>query len=185
MSPLFRRAAAIAVVGVGGVAAVAAYAASRNDGVPSAKQQIVDKEAAARASAWRAPKSALSAPRADQVQPPRQAGIVDMHQGPFSGSEFAVRNMWQGPVGGRWLLVYAGGRRGSDGRVTRGGVRVYTEPIDPDDGADLTLLGEYDTKTPDALAVSAVKGGAASLRTDSGKSLTLSLTTGAFAGTGR
>jgi Galactose oxidase, central domain len=35
-----------------------------------------------------------------QPDPARQAGIDnDLHTGPFSAAEFAVRNLWQGPVG--------------------------------------------------------------------------------------
>src|SRR5436190_7181291 len=56
--------------------------------------------------AWAHPrlKPAPQAPP-HQPDPTRQAGIDNaMHQGPFSASEFTVRNMWQGPVGTDWVL---------------------------------------------------------------------------------
>lgn len=56
-----------------------------------------------------------------------------MHQGPFSGSTFLTRNVYQGPSGKSWLLAYAGAVRdpavrypdhGSDGR---GAIRLYIQ----------------------------------------------------------
>ncbi len=51
-----------------------------------------------------------------QAAPTLQAGIADMHQGPF-GSLFGVENFWQGPVGSKWELVYAGGKKSPEGKI--------------------------------------------------------------------
>jgi hypothetical protein len=98
-----------------------------------------------------------------------------MHQGPFPGSEFYVANFWQGPVGGRWLLVYAGGVRGGDGSVTRGGLRVYTEPVDPNVGSDLTYVGEYSAASMSPLRLVGVSGTVAALQDGNSRRLQFDL----------
>ena len=44
----------------------------------------------------------------------------------FTGASFRVSNFWQGPVGGKWLLVWAGVPLGADGSYSTGGIRVYS-----------------------------------------------------------
>src|SRR5437588_13133242 len=87
-------------------------------------QQEMD---AARAHAR--PKPTPQAPP-HQPDPARQAGIDnDMHQDPFSAAEFTVRNVWQGPVGTAWVLVYAGAAWDAAGGTVRGARRLYDEPV--------------------------------------------------------
>lgn len=59
----------------------------------------------------------------------RAAGINDaMRAGPFSPAQFAVRNLYQGPVGDSWYLVYAGAGTGPSGTgPATGGVRVLSQ----------------------------------------------------------
>jgi hypothetical protein len=59
----------------------------------------------------------------------RSAGITDtLRAGPFSPSQFTVRNLYQGPVGDSWYLVYAGAGVGPGGTgPATGGVRVLAQ----------------------------------------------------------
>lgn len=81
--------------------------------------------------------------QAPPVQPAatRQAGIVDLHQGPFAQSSFVVHNFWQGPVGSDWVLAYAGVTMNPDGTTDLGGIVLYTETINNQGGFDLHPLG--------------------------------------------
>jgi hypothetical protein len=133
--------------------------------LPPEKQQRLDADSAVRARARRAPK--VDAPPPAAPLPARRPGIVDMHQGPFAGAAFAVRNVWQGEVGGRWLLVYAGGPRGEDGWVAGGGLRVY-------DG-DLNELAELAAGRDALTIVRVTPRGVVKLRTDRGRRLSFDL----------
>jgi len=166
-------------VAAGTVVAVTAARADHAD--PNAdKVGVLAAEAAARAHAPRAPKTPASLP-APTPEPARIGGLVnDFHQGPFAGSSFQVNNFWSGPVSGRWLLVYAGGPHPNhDGDpVTQGGLRLYTEPIDPNTGNDLTEVGQY--LLPGAkgsVTIAAVHGTAADLRDEAGHQFTFDLAT--------
>jgi hypothetical protein len=105
-----------------------------------------------------------------------------MHQGPFPGSEFAVSNAWQGPVEGRWLLVYAGGPRDADGALTGGGVRVYTEPVDPNTGSEVTFVGEHPAPASAELTITDVRGHTMTLAQAGGGTVTFDLVTLAYVG---
>jgi hypothetical protein len=123
-----------------GAVMLTAVAADGN-GNQADKAAVAQREqqglAAARAQSGLHPKPRLSAKPdiPDAAAPVRTAGIVDMHQGPFSSSTFVVSNFWQGPVGSTWFLVYAG----ADGGSGTGAVRLYTESPD----MVLTYLGTY------------------------------------------
>jgi hypothetical protein len=150
----------------------------------SEKQRIVDDQAAQLAAANRAaaPKSQVARQRPAATRlPDRVSGLVDMHQGPFAGAEFCVANFWQGPVRGRSLLVYAGGVRTGDGSVPRGGLRLYTEPVDPNVGSDLTRVGEYAaTSSKGALRVVGVSGTVATLQDGDGRRFQFDLVSKSF-----
>ena len=170
---------AAAAVAAGTVIAVTAARADHAD--PNAdKAATLAAEAAARAHAPRSPKTPPS-PAAPTREPARSGGILnDFHQGPFPGSSFQVNNFWSGPVGGRWLLVYAGGPHpGQDGGpVTQGGLRLFTQPTDPNTGNDLTEVGQYllpGAKGP--VTITAVHGTTAHLRDEAGHQLTFDLVT--------
>jgi len=95
---------------------------------------------------------------------PWRSGIVDMQQGPFPAITLLVRNVYGGPVGDRWLLVYAGGVMvGSPPDMAAeqvGALRVYMQPPTPDtpsapenDG----FLGEFRPPNPTgALTITSV-----------------------------
>jgi hypothetical protein len=111
-----------------GVAAVAATASSNGSEMPASKVALAQREqnqiAAGRATAYLHPKLAPgSKPVIPSAAPPtRSPGIINMRQGPFPSTDFAVSNFWQGPIGSNWFLVYAG----SDASGA-GALRIYTE----------------------------------------------------------
>ncbi|HEV3380082.1 MAG TPA: hypothetical protein VG142_03800 [Trebonia sp.] len=64
------------------------------------------------------------------------AGILPVTDGgPFDSSQFVGTNAWNGPVGGRWEVVQAGGapadRALGAASPASAGLFVYTEPADP------------------------------------------------------
>jgi hypothetical protein len=64
----------------------------------------------------------------------RPSGIQVIHEGPLASVNMMVNNMWQGQVGGRWLLAYAGTWNKSPNTVAgdyEPAVILYTEPINP------------------------------------------------------
>jgi len=170
---------AAVVVAAGTVVAVTAAEADHAD-PNAAKAATLAAEAAARAHAPSPPKTPASPP-APTPEPARTGGILDdFHQGPFPASVFQVDNVWSGPVRGRWLLVYAGGPHldQDGGPVTLGGLRLYTEPIDPNAGSDLTEVGQYllpGAKGP--VTITAVHGTTAQMRDAAGDRFTLDLAT--------
>ncbi len=54
------------------------------------------------------PADACSARPAYQVEPTRQAGIIEDHAVPFPPSELMPVNQWQAEISGWWVHVYAG-----------------------------------------------------------------------------
>lgn len=65
------------------------------------------------------------------------SGIVPLQAGgPFDQSEFSGTNLWNGPVGGRWEVVQAGGTPAG-----RAGVFVYTRSQDPASGEAPRVTG--------------------------------------------
>jgi hypothetical protein len=57
-------------------------------------------------------------------------------EGPLSSLNMGVNNLWQGRVGNRWVLAYAGmWNKTSNGDTSAGAyepaVMLYTEPINP------------------------------------------------------
>jgi hypothetical protein len=159
----------------------AAQASPEAPPLPAAKAQLQAREQQemADARAHARPKVAGVRPAA-QAAPAREAGISEMHQGPFSGTVFAVRNFWQGPVGANWLLVYAGATRNADGSTAAGALRVYTEAPTPDGGFSIHLVGVFTAARGDALTISAANGTVLTLRSDMGATLTFNLATTSF-----
>ena len=170
---------AVFAVVAGTVVAVTAARADQAD-PNAAKAATLSAEAAARAHAPSPPKTP-SSPPTSTPEPARTGGILnDFHQGPFPASDFRVNNFWSGPVSGRWLLLYAGGPhpRTDGGPVTQGGLRLYTEPIDPNTGNELTEVGQY--LLPGArgsVTITATRGTTAILRDEVGHQLTFDLAT--------
>ena len=73
-------------------------------------------------------------------------GIVPLTAGgPFSPSRFLGTNLWNGPVGGRWEVVQAGGvpaaGRPADASAARAGLFVYTRSPDPASAAAPEITG--------------------------------------------
>ena len=99
--------------------------------LPIVKSRMLEAEAQARANAWIAPKTVPQMAITSDPIPPRVGGIVVMHQGPFSAGEFQVNNVWDGDIANKWIIVYAGGSTVDGAAVRTGGLRIYTEPFDP------------------------------------------------------
>jgi hypothetical protein len=116
-----------------------------------------------------------------QPAPTRQAGIVDLQQGPFLSSVFTVRNFWQGPVGSAWVLAYAGAQPKADGTAGQGGIVLYSETVNAVGGFDLHPLGTFlvPSASP-ALSITAVQGNLMIVRSENGPPLTFNLQTHQF-----
>jgi hypothetical protein len=80
------------------------------------------------------------------------AGILPLTSGgPFNASQFLGTNLWNGPVGGQWEVVQAGGvpvnRALGAASPTKAGLFVYTESADPSSTAAPAVVG---VRTPAA-----------------------------------
>jgi hypothetical protein len=119
--------------------------------------------------------------QAVQPAPTRQAGIVNMQQGPFLSSVFTVRNFWQGPVGSDWVLAYAGAKPSADSTASQGGIVLYTETVNQAGGFDMHPLGTFlaPAGSP-ALTITAVQGNLLTVRSEAGRTLSFNLQTHQF-----
>lgn len=142
--------AGLAVLTLGSVRLASGAATGSDDrtavavrGLPADKVSILEREQAELyATKLRAgAKAPLAGPPAREVQQPRVTGVTEMHQGPFSALDFLVNNFWQGRVGPRWSLAYAGTSR--DNGLPAAAVRLYAEPVDPNVGSHLTFVGVW------------------------------------------
>jgi hypothetical protein len=176
---------AVAAVVLGGGAALATQGPLPLPGpatsLPPAKAQEWERlqQEMVAARAHLRPKPASQAP-SHIPDPQRHAGIDDaMHQGPFSATDFTVRNFWQGPVGPNWVLVYAGAKRESAGSAAaQGALRLYNEPTDANGDYHLVPIGTYLAPgTASALTITAVHADVLSLRTAAGSTLSFNLQT--------
>lgn len=177
---LILAAIAVLVAGVG----TALAQSSATAGWPADKAQLYQHEQQALAQARLHPRpkvpSAGLAPAA-QPAPTRQAGIIAMRQGPFPATSFLVRNVWQGPIGSEWILVYAGAERNptSDAQPS-GALRLYTESADMHLSQIGTFLAPAGTGP---LTITGVTGDVLSARSDSGAMLSFDLQTHQFLAT--
>jgi hypothetical protein len=181
-----RRVQMIWLIGVATVvvASAAMTVASHAAGIyPEDKAARVQAEQAQRAAQQANPRPKPSeqagraaAAAANPAPPTRQAGIDDMHQGPFPASSFIVHDFYQGPAQGTWLLVYAGATRDlATGATQRGALQLYAEP---QVGGPLTPVGTFAAPTgASPLRVVAAAGTRLTLRTDAGQQLTFDLGT--------
>lgn len=118
----------------------------------------------------------------DPPQPPRQPGIVEgVHGGPFPGGEFTGENFWQGGVGRVWVQVYAGGKPAWAGGYPDGALRLYTLPVDPNDGNIPTFVGSFAAPpSVPRLSIKGVTGTVLAVSAADGTKLTFDLVTHAF-----
>jgi hypothetical protein len=174
---------------VGGLAtfALAVGAVATLAGGMSPKDQFVaqmQQERAAAVAAPRAPKEA-SAPLAPSARLVRQAGILDIHQGPVSASQFLVSNLWQGPLNGSgdaWLVVWAGSRVNPDGSLGAPGVIVHrqTPNADGTSVSDQTVGTFTASGARGPLTITAQSGAILDLRTSAGQVIRFNLQTSSF-----
>jgi hypothetical protein len=116
-------------------------------------------------------------------QPPRVGGLIQTREAPFGTSVWRVDTAWSGPVGQRWLQVYAGGPTTPDGgAVAYGAVRVFSLPLDPN-AADQTptMVGDF-APSPHlgALTIASVQGDLLTLTDTSRKTVHFDVTTDRF-----
>ena len=110
---------------------------------------------------------------------PREAGFIQMHQGPFSAGVFTVKDFYQGPARKSWLLVYAGSTATKTGaEPDKGAVTVYAEPAP---GGAMTFLGTF-IAPGNSTSVTATRasGSDLTLRTEKGQVLTFNLSSLAY-----
>lgn len=142
-------------------------------GIPAAKAAVLERERQAIIAARSTSRGKPADPgRRINTAGPAQfpsSGILNMHQGPFPATEFTVSNFWQGPVGAKWLLVYAGAVRHSDGSLSAA-VRLYSETPSSDGGFDLSELGTVALPKAAVLTIENVTGNDLTLRATDGSS---------------
>jgi len=174
----------VSIVAVLVLAAVAAgvITAARTSGQPQrppAKQALLDQEEAgfnARSGEAR-PKHPGRSP-VHKPLPARVGGLIQgIKQGPFRPTDFQNNDFWQGPVGGAWIQVYAGSDVAKAPPV--GELRLYSMPIDPNDGPD--VMNFVGTFTPAAseqsLSIDSVTGVLVHVRGSSGQLYTFNVAT--------
>lgn len=154
---------------------------SGSPGAAAGKEQAIQKHIdAGRAHMHTKPAHPGGAPAA-QAAPVRQAGIVNMRQGPFPTSIFTVQNFWQGPVANDWVLAYAGAKTNADGTRGPGGIVLYTETTNAQGGFDLHPLGTFQApKGTTAVTITSVNGNQLLLHDQSGAPLTFDLASHQF-----
>ena len=140
---------------------------------PGGDAQVQQALAAARAHTRPKTQAGAAAARPKpQPLPTRKAGVLDMRQGPFSATDFAVQNFWRGQLGASWLLVYAGTRRSPEGAPDQAAIRVYSESPD----LRLTLIGTFPLNDGSKAArVSGSNGSMVELQTDGGRKISFDL----------
>jgi hypothetical protein len=102
---------------------------------------------------------------------PRPPGILDTQRGPFSTSEFVVRNAWHGQVGSEQVWVYAGATpmAGGTRTIEAPSIRVYTGGEDGDEPAG-AFRGSFSPPGADSpLSITGFSAAVLTLRSDGGK----------------
>lgn len=114
-------------------------------------------------------------PSSPQPTPTFPTGIFNIHEAPFSQSQFIVHNYYEGPVNGIWEIVYAGGPTTPQFTIAQGGLRIYNVATHADLGQYLAPAGTS------GLTITAVNGVVMQLRSDTGQILTFNLQTHQYA----
>lgn len=105
-----------------------AVGASGVQGLPPAKATIIARQnqAMATAQAQHPVKTGGYNPPPAVPTATLTAGIFQTHQGPFSNSTFSVEDMYRGPVGSQWEVVFAGTAWTNFPSSGVGALRVYS-----------------------------------------------------------
>jgi hypothetical protein len=134
---------------------------------PTPKDLFLEKQAAERSAAEAAPRASKvtdpTTPIAAAAKPERQAGILEIRQGPVSSLEFAVVNTWQGPVPGSgavWYVVWAGSTGSNSPNPGTPGVIVHKQELTSDGYSTVdTVVGTFADATADGpLSIVSVTG---------------------------
>jgi hypothetical protein len=108
------------------------------------------------ATAWPPSKTNPVPPATQPPLPARVSSIQVIHESPMPGAEFGANNVWQGPVGGVWVLAYAGAYNKSGGADTSSSaplepaMALWSEPVDPNAPSQSPqLIGVYPAPGPE------------------------------------
>jgi hypothetical protein len=113
---------------------------------------------------------------------PRPPGILDTQRGPFSTSEFVVRNAWHGQVGSEQVWVYAGATPmpSATRTIEAPSIRIYTGGEDGDEPAS-AYRGSFSPPGADSpLSITGFSGNVLTLRSEGGKVYRFDLQTNRF-----
>jgi hypothetical protein len=157
------------------VVGIVTASASQPTSLPSAKATVLARQAQAIATARaRHPtKPANVSPPAPEPTATLTAGIFPTHQGPFSNSTFSVEDMYRGPVGSQWEIVFAGTAWTDYPTEGVGALRVYTITGD--------LIGAFNAPDHSSyLDITGIRGTTLQLQSDKSSSLTFDLATNLF-----
>ncbi len=97
-----------------------------NPSVAPKAVELQHAQSVATARAQHPVKPANAVPPPSQPTPALVAGIFQTRQGPFSNSMFSVADGYQGSVGTRWLVVFAGTEWTTYPTDGEGALRIYS-----------------------------------------------------------
>ena len=101
--------------------------------------------------------------------PVRGEGITNDSQAPFSQSDLRVSSQYHGPLGDRWISIYAGARSDASGAPLGGLIHVYSEPIAFPNETAWKDLGVFTVpNSPKWVSLLAVDGSMVTLRREDG-----------------
>lgn len=161
----------------GAALAIATASAIGSDSNPTPKEAFLQQHANERATAQAGPRASKQSPPAALIaqpdKPQRQAGILQVRQGPVSSQEFVVLNTWQGPMPGSasvWYVVWAGSTGSASANPGTPGVIVHLqEPTSDGYSVVDTTVGTFlDPKADGPLSIVSVTGAIVSLSSPSG-----------------
>lgn len=170
-------AAATCALALVGVIHAAGGLPGAQSSVPPAKATVLarSQQAIATAQARHPTKPAHPTPPPAEPTPTLTAGIIETHQGPFPNTTFSVANMYRGPVGAQWEVVFAGTAWATFPTAGSGALRIYT--ITGNSIGVFAAPGGSMT-----LRITSVTGAIVRLQSDTGAALSFNLATNTFGG---
>jgi len=111
--------------------------------MPSSKAALLQRQDARRLAAASNP---VVDPTNTDSSASYEAGILPLRQGPYPVGTFDATNLWNGPIGGTWLFVQAGGVRQNAATAASdsndvASVFVWIKNIDPSAMAAADIVG--------------------------------------------
>jgi hypothetical protein len=180
MAVLATAAASVAAVAGSGASAAPKQPAGKLARMEAAQYRLRQEKAADRTKPSYAA-GLREAEAANRPAPARHAGIMRLTEGPFSAGVFTVKDAYQGPADGTWLLAYAGARVNvSTGAPAGGALAIYSQRNASD---LLRLVGTFDAPSiTGPLTITGVHGDILTVKTQAGAVLTFNLKTDTYGG---